>query len=204
MSSPDRKPTERTTKPVIDQTYYDDTRDRPLHPLYEALEPHLGTSGGVAVELGCGVGHGARFLAQKGFRVFAVDREPRAFEELQSRRQPGEWIDMVLADMRTWPVPACDVLVAGFCLFFLDPREFGAFWDRITRALKPGGLLQCQFLGVNDQWSDPWITRHTRQEVESLLAGFDVLHLEEVEREGTVASGNPKYWHVFHIVARKR
>ncbi|MFQ3667280.1 MAG: class I SAM-dependent methyltransferase [Fimbriimonadaceae bacterium] len=200
----ERTPAGRDTMPVVDQAYYDDTRDRPLHPLYGILEPHLGSGGGVAVELGCGVGHGARFLARKGFRVFAVDREPRAIDELRSRKEPGEWIDLVLADMRVWPIPACDVLVAGFCLFFLPPHEFAAFWDRMNRALKPGGLMQLQLLGVNDQWSDPSITRHTRDEVESLLSDFDVLHLEEVEREGTVASGSPKYWHVFHIVARRR
>lgn len=195
---------ERTTKPVIDDAYYDDTRNRPLHPLYDVLETHLKCDGGVAVELGCGVGHGARFLARKGFRVFAVDREPRAFAELKSLKAPDERIEMVLADMRSWPIPACDVLVAGFCLFFLEPAEFDTFWPRMTRALKPGGLLQVQLLGKNDQWSDPAITRHTRDEVENLLTGFEPLHLEEVEREGTVASGSPKFWHVFHIVARKR
>jgi tellurite methyltransferase len=40
--------------------------------------------------------------------------------------------------------------------------------------------------------------------VEGLLSRFEVEKLEEVERPGQNAFGKAKYWHVFHIVARKR
>jgi hypothetical protein len=67
-----------------------------------------------------------------------------------------------------------------------------------------GGLLTCQFLGVNDEWRDRGYTAHSKSEVEALLQPFEVLFLDEVERDGETAVGTPKHLHVFHIVARKR
>jgi hypothetical protein len=37
-----------------------------------------------------------------------------------------------------------------------------------------------------------------------MLAALEVEMLDEVERDGKNAFGEPKYWHVFHVVARKR
>jgi hypothetical protein len=37
-----------------------------------------------------------------------------------------------------------------------------------------------------------------------MLGGFEVEMLDEVERMGKTAMGKPKYWHVFHVVGRKR
>ncbi len=42
--------------------------------------------------------------------------------------------------------------------------------------------------------ADPHITRMAR--------GF--LSIWAIEEDGHVASGEPKHWHVFHVVARKR
>ena len=42
-----------------------------------------------------------------------------------------------------------------------------------------------------------------REYVEALLSPFEVEHLEEVNRPGKDAMGNPKHWHLYHIVARK-
>jgi tellurite methyltransferase len=40
--------------------------------------------------------------------------------------------------------------------------------------------------------------------VEALLEPFEAEFFDEVERQGKTALGEPKYWHVFHIVARKK
>jgi len=43
----------------------------------------------------------------------------------------------------------------------------------------------------------------TRREPEDLLRPFDVGLFNEIEEDGTTVVGDPKHWHVFHIVARK-
>ncbi len=47
------------------------------------------------------------------------------------------------------------------------------------------------------------MTFHTSEDVRALLKDFDILILREDEGIGGSFSGS-KYWHIFHIVARKR
>ena len=48
------------------------------------------------------------------------------------------------------------------------------------------------------------MTFHTAEGVQELLKPFDVEHLKEREEDGQTRLGEPKHWHVFSIVARKR
>jgi tellurite methyltransferase len=36
-----------------------------------------------------------------------------------------------------------------------------------------------------------------------MLQAFQLERFDEIEEDGKTAIGEPKYWHVFHIVARK-
>jgi tellurite methyltransferase len=44
----------------------------------------------------------------------------------------------------------------------------------------------------------------THDEAMGLLDGFELEMFEEEEDEGVTPRGNPKHWHIFHIVARRR
>ena len=182
--------------------YYDAMLDKPLHPHYAKLDPHL-PAGGEALDLGCGVGQGVVHLAEMGFHVTAVDGEQKALDHLQKRLPKNANVELVCSTFQDFEPGRYDVVVAHFSLFFLPRSDFEAFWPRLVAAVKPGGLLSMQFLGKNDQWADQ-CTTHTRQEVDQHLSPFEVLFLQEVEREGETAAGNPKHWHVFHVVARKK
>ncbi len=192
-----------TPAPAVNWTeYFEATLDKPLHPHYEALEPYL-PQGGEALELGCGVGHGALHLLGKGFAVTAVDAEERALEILRSRLPDGSSAKLVQSRFQDLELGRYDLVAAHFCLFFLTPAEFEAFWPRVVDAIKPGGVFSGQFLGVNDEWRDRGYTVLTREQVENLLSDFEVLYFDEVERDGETSMGTPKHWHVFHVVARK-
>lgn len=183
------------------EEYFASTRDLPLHPQYRVLEPYLPPSGD-ALELGCGVGTGARWLASKGFRVLAVDALPEAIAEATTFPIP-EGLVYRCAYMQAMELaPASfDVVVAGFCLFFLSPSDFASFWPRLIASLRPGGVLMAQFLGANDDWAGEYL-HHSRAELEALLSPLTVLQLEEAERDGKTSQGTAKHWHVFHVVAR--
>lgn len=43
----------------------------------------------------------------------------------------------------------------------------------------------------------------TRAETEAFLRGFDLLDFEEEDHPGRTKLGEPKYWHISHIIARK-
>jgi tellurite methyltransferase len=181
--------------------YFQSMLDKPLHPLYQVLDSYLPESGH-AVELGAGVGQGVNHFLQKGWTVLAVDAEPEAVELLRSRFPKAEVIHSRLEDL---PLPAAsaDAVVAGFVLFFLEPADLERKWAELIEAIKPSGLFAGQFLGQSDDWAAKY-TAHSREEITRMLEPFDVLHFEEVERDGETSHGLPKHWHVFHVVARKR
>jgi trans-aconitate methyltransferase len=186
--------------------YYEASRDKPLHPLYAVLEPHLPASGH-AIELGCGVGNGVQWLLERGLDTVALDVMDEALVVTGGRTPPDlrPRLELACCDMRAYPMPpgGFDVVVAGFSLFFLPVQDLPAQWERISRSLRDGGLFMGQLLGENDDWADH-LTTQSRPEVGSLLSDFEVLHLEAVEKPGRTAQGTQKNWHVFHFLCRRR
>lgn len=182
--------------------FYEATLQKPLHPIYGHLEPHLPPSG-VALELGCGVGTGVLWLLGKGFEVYANDAEPEALELLKHRLPSSGKVHLLPGRFEELELPEVDVVVAGFSLFFLDAPSFYAFWQRVVRSVRPSGLFAVQFLGPNDDWAERDYAVHDADEVRALFHGWEILYWEEAERDGETAVGEPKHWHIFHVVARK-
>lgn len=197
------EPRPRSDRPQINEEYYQAVLRKPLHEVYERLAPLL-PSKGVAVDLGCGVGTASLFLASKGFEVFAIDLQPRAIELFKARIPPEAKIHAEAADMTAWEIPSCDVLVAGFSLFFLDPDQFAMLWPRVIAAIRPGGFFAGQLLGPRDEWADKGHSTFDEARVRGLFESFELRSFEEVDREGETSIGRPKHWHVFHIVAQKK
>lgn len=187
---------------------------------FDAEPPQSGNGGPAdrfCIDLGCGEGRDTVELLRRGWRVLAIDASPEAIERLRARVRAemggadAGWSDRlrtVVARFEDATLPPCDLINASFSIPHCDPADFPALWTRIAGAIRPGGRFAGQFFGVNDSWAkEPdGVTRtyHTRAQVESMLTGFEAELLDEVQRPGKNALGEPKYWHVFHVVARKR
>lgn len=110
--------------------------------LQEILEQHaLPKPAPLVLDLGCGSGREAVYLADRGCRVMAVDRLPDALErgrQLQVRYAPEsppiEWICVDL-EQSVWQPPEPPEVV---CLFFFFSREL---LRRAWEWLAPGGWL---------------------------------------------------------------
>lgn len=100
------------------------------------LVPSAG--GGAAVDLACGTGRHARWLASRGWRETGVDSSPGGLE-VAARAAHEEGVEELcrweVADARTWepPAPVALVVVAFVALPHLVERAAG--W------LEPGGRL---------------------------------------------------------------
>jgi len=185
----------------------------PRETLLNALD-RFGCAAGFAVDLGCGQGRDSLELLRRGWRVLAIDSHPDALARLEAGlAHPTSDIphptslETRLARFQDTPIPACDLVNASFSIPHCSPAEFAPMWGRITAAIRRGGRFAGQLFGIRDEWAQrpDGITRtyHTREQVEALLEPFEPEFLDEVERPGKTALGEPKYWHVFHIVARK-
>jgi SAM-dependent methyltransferase len=186
--------------------YYVWSAGREPRPLLRAACRELGAGRGCqAIDLGCGEGTDALELLARGWSVLAIDAEPAGLALLRARipSAAAGRIRVVCASFAEADLPCAHLIHAGFSLPFCPPREFPALWARIRRALAPGGVFAGQLFGTHDTWADdPDMTFHARHQADTLLAGLDILHLEETEQDGHAFSG-PKHWHTFDILARR-
>jgi SAM-dependent methyltransferase len=101
----------------------------------EALPPQ-----GDILELACGTGIWTEQLVRPGARVTAVDAAPEVLA-INRARLAGREPAYVEADLFSWNPPdaAFDLCVFAFWLSHVPPERFAAFWQRVGRALRPGG-----------------------------------------------------------------
>jgi tellurite methyltransferase len=194
--------------------YFDATGDQPRETLLFALErfESEGRSNGderFAIDLGCGAGRDTAELLRRGWRVLAVDAEEEAIERLSRRddfvSDEAGRLETQVARFEEARLPSASLINSSFALPFCPPAEFEAVWQRIVVSLWRGGRFSGQLFGDRDGWVPaPDMSFQTREEAEELLRGFDVERFDEIEEDGQTAVGDPKHWHLFHVVARKR
>jgi SAM-dependent methyltransferase len=114
---------------------------------------------GTALDLACGAGRNAVWLAEHGWRVTAVDFSGVALGMARSlaaqRRVEVDWIE---ADVVTWapPAPAYDLV----CVLYLQlpALERGTALARAAAALRAGGTLLIvghDLLNLTEGWGGP-------------------------------------------------
>jgi tellurite methyltransferase len=189
--------------------YYEAAGDDPRDTLLDALRRFEGEPARdrFAVDLGCGTGRDTVELLRRGWAVLAIDGQAEALERLLARELPPAWSDCLItmrASFQEAEWPETDLVNSSFALPFCPPAAFPGLWRRIERSLRPGGRFCGHLFGDRDGWSDEdELTFQTRAEVEALLALLEVERLDEIEEDGTTATGKDKHWHLFHLVARK-
>lgn len=111
---------------------------------------------GRALDIGCGEGADALWLAERGWKVLGIDVSDvaidRARDEAQSRELPGS-AEFQRADLREW-VPerqAFDLVMAFFV--HLPPDERDLVFTRLAAAVAPGGTLLLVGHAVSDATS---------------------------------------------------
>lgn len=116
--------------------------DWPAEPDETLVELASPLAPGRALDLGCGPGRNAIWLARGGWRVTGVDASPVGLSQAAERaRDAGVALELVNADVLTYaPPPASFDLVVVANLHF-PPGERGEFFNRAAAAVSPGGHL---------------------------------------------------------------
>ncbi len=162
---------------------------------------HLLPAGGMALDLACGLGGNAIFLAQAGFAVNAWDISDVAVRTLQnfslSRRL---MIDAVTRDVeREPPAPLSqDVIVVSY---FLHRPLFAS----LAAALRPGGLIYYQTFSVDRPEGAPGPRNPDfLLQRNELLRAFSSLDVFAFHDEGSLGDGVKGLRGESAIVAQKR
>lgn len=146
---------------------------------------------GIALDAGSGHGAETRWLADRGWRVTAVDFSATALNHARASAErlgseAAERIEWIEADLATWaPMPSKYDLV--FCLYVHVAGSVDELVRRLSAGVAPGGTL----LLVGHRPIDPATGAPTR------AAGQDQISVEEA-----VAALDPERWNV--VVAEER
>lgn len=168
-----------------------------------------------ALDLGCGEGGDAVWLAQQGWRVTAVDISTTAVERGRAAAAdlgvPADRITWVAQDLAEWSPGGTFDLVSAF--FLQSPVELprAEILRRAAGAVAPGGYL----LLVTHAAPPPWATAldshhhdfHTpEEELEALglhLTEWEALVAETRQRSATGPDGQPAELEDAIVLARR-
>ena len=137
--------------------------------------------GGTILDVGCGPGHVARYLAERGAKVEGIDLSPAMIDEARASH-PG--IAFRVGDMFALPCETASVagIVAFYAIVHLQSDELLAPFRELHRVLAPGGLCAVAFHVGTD-------TVHV-DELFGCATSLDfVFHRPEVVIEALVGAG---------------
>ena len=169
---------------------------------------------GTALDLGCGEGGDAIWLAEKGWHVVAVDISDtalgRASAEAESRGV-ADRIEFAQHDLsETFPEGTFD-LVSSHFLHSRVRLERPRILINAARAVNPGGLLVIVDHGSAPPWASKLDDVPEFPTAEEVIAGlnlkpgeFDRVRVEEVERNVTRPDGEVVPWMDNVMVLRRR
>ncbi|MEV0933123.1 class I SAM-dependent methyltransferase [Streptomyces phaeochromogenes] len=154
---------------------------------------------GAALDLGCGAGGDAIWLARRGWHVTAVDISTTAVERVRERARDLDVADRVVTAQhdlgRSFPTGRFDLVSAQYFHTPL-PLHRNRVLGTAARALRPGGLLLVVDHGSTAPWSwnqDPDIHFPTPTETAAELdldpAHWSVLRADMPSRRATGPAG---------------
>ena len=112
--------------------------------LADALSLDWVAKAGKAIELGCGTGPIARWLADRGWSATGVDISPTAVQMARAQADDRDVTFFVgdVTNLIRIPDAAFDLAVDGLCFHFItEPADRAAFLSEARRILRPGGCF---------------------------------------------------------------
>ncbi|UBM58609.1 hypothetical protein LAG90_17560 [Marinilongibacter aquaticus] len=155
-----------------------------------------------AADLGCGAGIDALAMHAKGWEVLAMDRDAQAVSRLQSIGLEG--LEARVGQFERLLLPPLDLINASMALPFCAPDYFSGCWHAVVDSLaNQKGYFCGHFFGVNDSWSTrEYMNFVDRDILHSMFRDFDILWIDETEKDGKTLDGTNKHWHLFSVFAR--
>ncbi len=124
-------------------------------PLVERFSKYIKIDS--VLDIGCGDGRDAVFLARKGFKVTAIDTRQKAIDAAKElAKNNGVTVNFLLKDVREYVFPKnhYQAIIALNSLFFLRKKDFYAAINNIKKSLASGGIAIISSFTINDSMFD--------------------------------------------------
>lgn len=175
----------------------------PSRELANVLKEHA-IPCGRAIELGCGTGTNAVWLAGQGFDVTAIDVAPNAIKIARNKAAAAgvevNWIEFDVQNFGADGQPFDFVFDRG-CYHCCRRVDLQGYQQTLRNITQPGTRFLCLCGNVNKQ-SDSGIPRVSESEIrEELGPMFEFIHLREFHFEDAGGIQGPLGWSV--LMSRK-
>ena len=153
------------------------------------------------LDLGCGSGRNANYIAQHGFKVYGYDWSEEAIEQAKNIGGDANYYvkDMMLEN---WGSTQYDVVIDFGYFHFFAPELRSHYHEQLKSVLKSGGIYINES-GRYKKWkSNPlkYIPPYLEKEV---WEEFDYLNIEKLEEDIIPPHGNYGEYPCWNVFARK-
>ena len=153
---------------------------------------------GRALDLACGEGRNAVWLAQQGWQVSAVDFAETGLDKArQLASSRGVAVDWILADVTTYAPPPEAFELVLIAYLHIPAQERRQLIQHAGQALKAGGTLLYvghDLSNIEHGWGGPQDPQVlcTPQDITALLPGWQIEKAEVIERPVSLEPGHGK------------
>lgn len=136
------------------------------------------------IDLGCGTGNEAIFLANRGFTVTGVDISEEAIREARRRaEEAGIERNFIASNVLEMPLMGkFDFAIDRACFHFLDPEDHPKYLEKLNSILNPGAIF---FLVISSDYETAkGPHQFSKQDIREIFGrDFDIKSVELVTLE---------------------
>jgi len=118
---------------------------KPAHEIHHSWVGLIPYDGGVALDIGAGVGRDADYLVSRGYEVIAVEpaEKLRTIAKKKYPKSEIQWLDDKLPDLKRVEAMGIkfDLVLLSSVWMHVSPNQRGRVFRKLANLLKPDGLL---------------------------------------------------------------
>lgn len=160
-----------------------------------------------SLDLGAGALNDSKYLLELGFKeVIAVDIEgdSNLISDISKKYKDAFIFEKIKIEDYSFLENNFNLINAQFVLSFIKKERIVKVFDDIKKSLRNEGIFVGQFFGLKDSWSGRKnISTYSEEDVRQFLRDFEILYLEEEEKDGSTAMGVQKHWHILNFIVKK-
>lgn len=156
--------------------------------------------------MGCGAGVEVKYLAERGFKVTAVDKEKSSINWIKKSCK-GLPVNPIREDVVKYRIQpnSFDIIIAWNLLPFIKKESALKVLSKIQVGLKKKGYFVFSLFGPKDGFSpNKNMSFFEVAELKNLLPYLKFLKLLELKKESPGVLGKIKFWHLIQGIAQKK